>query len=58
MLLFLYRLFVVGFPPKCKHNFKSWNVIKTSFNDYGDMKIFQSRQCGDCGWHEFKKDNV
>ena len=54
MLLFLYRLFIVGFPkvPKCDHAWSSWTTIKVVSNDYGHMKLSQHRNCEKCGFRQ------
>jgi hypothetical protein len=52
MLLFLYRLFIVGFPkaPKCDHTWSAWTTLKIATSTYGHMKIFQQRSCKKCGF--------
>lgn len=60
MLLFLYRLFIVGFPPDpnlCKHKFSKWEITGVFVAEHaGTKKTHQSRQCELCGLHEFKVD--
>lgn len=56
MLIFLYRLFVIGFPPKCKHEFGKWRIVSVQSNNYGTIKAHQSRECALCGFHEFTVD--
>jgi hypothetical protein len=55
MLLWLYR-FIVGFPPKCVHEFSQWNITKVLSNAQGNMKVHQGRRCDKCGLYEFKVD--
>lgn len=57
MLLWLYRLFVIGFPPKCVHEFGQWEVVKVMSSNYGDLKIHQSHCCKKCGLTEFRVDH-
>ena len=58
MLKFLWRLFVVGFPPKCMHDFEKWEVISVMGNDHGTKKIFQTRMCKKCGLVEGQSDTI
>jgi hypothetical protein len=57
MLLWLYRFFVIGFPPKCVHEFGTWEITKAMSSNYGDLKVHQARRCTKCGLSEFKVDN-
>lgn len=56
MLLWLYRFFVIGFPPKCVHEFGQWEITKAMSSNYGDLKVHQTRRCSKCGLHEFRVD--
>ena len=55
MLNFLWKLFIVGFPPKCKHNFDTWEVFKSMESSYGHVVVFQQRKCTNCGFTEINK---
>ena len=57
MLLWLYRLFVIGFPPKCVHEYGKWDVVKVMSSNRGDIIVHQARQCSKCGYHDFKIDH-
>jgi hypothetical protein len=57
MLLWLYRFFIIGFPPKCVHKFGQWEITKAlSCSETGVMIIHQGRHCTKCGLSEFKVD--
>jgi hypothetical protein len=57
MLLWLYRFFIVGFPPKCVHEFGEWEITKAFSNKaWGDVIVHQGRRCSKCGLHEFRVD--
>jgi hypothetical protein len=56
MLLWLYRLIVIGFPPKCVHEFGNWEITKAMTSNYGDIKTHQGRRCKKCGLYEFRVD--
>lgn len=59
MLRFLWRLFVVGFPPKkpdCDHEFGSWETFKTwADTQWGEYIVIQTRICKKCGAAELRK---
>lgn len=59
MLRFLWRLFVVGFPPKkpdCDHEFCEWEAIKEwADNQTGNYNVIQARKCKKCGAGELRK---
>ena len=57
MLKFLWNLLVVGFPPKCVHDFGLWEITKAMSSNYGDLKVHQARRCQKCGLSEFRIDN-
>ena len=56
MLLWLYRFFIVGFPPKCVHDFGVWEITKALSDDLGRVTVHQGRRCQKCGLHEFQVD--
>jgi predicted Zn-ribbon and HTH transcriptional regulator len=56
MLLWLYRFFIIGFPPKCHHDFDNWSVFKAMSNDQGVYVIYQGHTCKKCGFNEIKKN--
>jgi hypothetical protein len=61
MLMFLWRLIVVGFPPKkpdCEHNFGNWEVVNVMGDNYGSKKVFQMRRCTKCGLTASKVETV
>lgn len=55
MLLFLWRLFVIGFPDKCKHDFDKWEITKVMNGSCGERMIYQERKCKKCGWTDSKR---
>ena len=57
MLLWLYRFFIVGFPPKCVHDFNSWELTKAFSSPRGDIIAHQGRRCTKCGLTEFRVDH-
>lgn len=56
MLKYLWQLLVVGFPPKCVHDFGMWEITKAMSNNLGQVIVHQGRRCQKCGLHEFKVD--
>lgn len=41
MLAWLYKLLITGFPPKCKHEFGEWVIIKSLTERHtGELIIF------------------
>lgn len=60
MLLFLWRLFVVGFPARksdCEHEYGNWYIVKAESNDF-ETYVHQGRICKKCGFNDFRKDKV
>ena len=56
MLKILWQLLVVGFPPKCVHDFGLWNIVNSLSGDDGSVIVHQARRCQKCGVCEFKVD--
>ena len=55
MLLWIYRFFVIGFPPACQHEFNDWSTFKAMSGSHGEYVIYQGHTCKKCGFAEIKK---